>query len=109
MMKKIGTTCLALAVIVIGAFSIVGCSTLREVDSDAFVALSEKFKIIHTMESTSLIGVSGARAYIQQWRAPMLFGSGITVYWTSVEDLPVDYLCNYETWQHGECIRCKKK
>ena len=32
--------------------------------------------------------VTGQRVYLEYWGAPFLFGSGMTIYWTRLADLP---------------------
>jgi len=85
MINRSVLTALVLAVCCAG---VVSCSSIKHVEVIEFLELASETRDANTMRSTLFIGASGTRAYIERWRMPVLFGSGITVYWTSIEELP---------------------
>ncbi len=88
MKKALWPAGFVVAVLTICGVMIQGCSSVRQVSSPRFLELAKEIQEIHSAESTQFIGVAGQRVYLEHWRAPLLFGSGITVYWTRLSDLP---------------------
>lgn len=73
-----------------------GCSSLRQISGSKFLELAEEIHETHSAKNTQFIGVAGQRVYLEHWSAPLLFGSGMTVYWTRLSDLPEELSSDME-------------
>ncbi len=89
MKKKTNFAVISLIIVMI-AFVLLpfGCANVYKLDASNFLKQAKQIGEIHTVKNTEMIGVSGDRVYLEYWNKPLLFGSGITVYWTCLSGLP---------------------
>ena len=78
---------LAFVLAILGVL-LLSCSTVEHVSAARFLELTEEIPNANTVRDISYIGSTGGRAYLQHWHAQVLFESEISVYWTSLSDLP---------------------
>ncbi len=76
--------------LVICSVAFVSCSTVKHVNASTFLEIADEIDEMNTMSATSFIGTSSSRVYLERWRKALLFESEITVYWTSITELPDD-------------------
>ena len=78
----------AALVLVICCTVSVSCSAIKQVTAPEFLELASEIHNPTTIRSTSFIGATGGRAYLQCWRKALLFEPEYIVYWTSIAELP---------------------
>lgn len=89
MNKRVSFTVLSLTVVLIASFLLhLGCANVKHLEAPRFLEQAKQIGEINTVQYTELIGVTSDRVYLEHWSAPVLFGPGITVYWTRFSDLP---------------------
>ena len=62
-----------------------GCSStqIKHLNSDDFMKQAEQIGQVHSAHSTSYVGSTGRRAYLEYWSAVTVWGdSRTTIYWT---------------------------
>ena len=88
MKKKLWLVGCVVAVTIVGGVLLQACSSIREVSAPRFLELAKETQEVHSARSTRFMCVTGQRVYLEYWGAPFLFGSGMTIYWTRLADLP---------------------
>jgi hypothetical protein len=86
MLKNKLTVLFALAICL---FSLSGCSTLSQVSGSAFMEQAKHIGALESAQSTTYIGATTSRVYLEHWTASVLSSKGTTtVIWTPLSELP---------------------
>ena len=75
--------------LVICLFGISGCSNLSQVSGSDFLEQAKHIGALESAQSTTYIGASASRAYLERWTAVSFYSHGTTtVIWTPLPELP---------------------
>jgi hypothetical protein len=70
-------------------FGLSGCSTLNQVSGTAFMEQAKHIGALESAISTTYIGATKSRVYLEHWSASPLSSKGsTTVIWTPLSELP---------------------
>lgn len=74
--------------LVVAAFTLVGCSTMRRVDAATFIQYGERTREMNSAKDYDLAGVKDGKAMIRYWTAIVFGGSKTVIYWVPLSELP---------------------
>lgn len=66
-----------------------GCSSLSQVSGSEFLEQAKHIGALESAQSTTYIGATSSRAYLERWTANSFYSHGATtVIWTPLSELP---------------------
>ena len=100
--------------LVLSVLFVAGCSSLKHLEADVFLARAEQISETQSAKWTTYIGASGQRVYLEQGDlassgAVLGFGPKVMVYWTELDGLPQEVVLAIRSGQNPWVNSSKKE